>query len=74
VHFSSPKSISEFRSHSDYLNPQDFLKFLLEAKELEQDFDIMLEAKQKDGALFQLVKELQSTGEVEIINNGILKL
>ena len=61
IHFSSPKSKlkKEFRAHHDYINSDTFLSFLDIAKTLNQDLDIMLEAKAKDEALFRLTREIK---------------
>ena len=49
MHFSSPKSKlkKEFRSHSDYINKECFIKFINILKKQDKDIDIMLEAKAK---------------------------
>lgn len=61
IHFSSPKSNkkSEFRNHHDYINSDSFISFLESVKVLDFDFDVMIEAKAKDEALFRLVRELK---------------
>lgn len=61
IHFSSPKNHTkkDFRSHHDYINSDDFIKFIEEVKFLNRDFDIMIEAKMKDEALFRLIRELK---------------
>ena len=61
IHFSSPKSNlkREFRSHHGYINADTFIEFLNKIKFINQDFDIMLEAKAKDDALYRLVRELK---------------
>ena len=59
VHFSSPKNSTEFRSHNEFIFSNDFIKFIDEIKFIDRDFDIMLEAKGKDEALFKLVKDLK---------------
>lgn len=61
IHFSSPKSKlkKEFRSHHDYIDSNSFISFLEKIKFINKDFDIMLEAKAKDDALFRLVRELK---------------
>jgi len=48
----------------------DFLSFLDIAKNLGRDFDVMLEAKSKDNALFDLMEKLKGSGKVKIINNS----
>lgn len=61
IHFSSPKSKlkKEFRSHHDYINVNDFIAFVESIKHLNFNIDIMIEAKEKDNALFKLVRELK---------------
>ena len=61
IHFSSPKNKTkkEFRSHNDYIDINDFIIFLEKIKPLNIDIDIMLECKQKDEALFKLVRQLK---------------
>lgn len=58
-HFSTPKDHVKDRKHADYINAEDFIDFLEICKIFEKDIDIMLEAKQKDLALFQLVKDIK---------------
>ncbi|WP_459502025.1 UV DNA damage repair endonuclease UvsE [Bacillus sp. C1] len=60
VHISSPKSEKAFRSHANYIDTTFINPFLHIAKAVNRDFDIMIESKQKDLALFQLVDELAS--------------
>ena len=61
IHFSSPKNKTkkEFRSHHDYINIDDFITFLNKIKDININFDIMIEAKAKDEALFRLVRQLK---------------
>ena len=60
IHFSSPREFENDRKHADYINSSDFIKFLEKAKEVcDIDFDVMIEAKQKDLALEKLMKELK---------------
>ncbi|MDO5515925.1 MAG: UV DNA damage repair endonuclease UvsE [Clostridium sp.] len=59
IHFSSPRDHEKDRKHSDYINPYEFIEFLDKAKKIDRDFDIMLECKMKDDALFRLADELQ---------------
>ena len=61
IHFSSPKNKTkkEFRSHNDYINIDDFIGFLNKIENINIDFDIMIEAKAKDEALFRLVRQLK---------------
>ena len=59
IHASSPRSPGDCRSHHDYVNPTDLYPFLKLAREFGQDLDVMVEAKQKDQAMFRLVKDLE---------------
>ena len=59
MHFSSPKSKKEKRSHNEYINTLDFMNFIELIKKYNKDTDIMLEAKGKDLALIKLVMELK---------------
>lgn len=71
-HFSSPKSMlkKEFRSHHDYVNPNDFIKFIGLLKPYNKDIDIMLEAKAKDDALSRLVRQLKYKTDYKFIDDG----
>lgn len=73
IHFSSPKSQKNLRSHADYIDEGDFISFLKIAKEVDLDFDIMLEAKEKDNALFDLTDKLKKSN-FEIIDSSTIKL
>ena len=61
IHFSSPKNKTkkEMRSHHDYINSDDFISFLNIVRDYTDNLDIMLEAKMKDEALFNLVRALK---------------
>jgi len=58
IHFSSPKNSREKCAHHDYINVDDFIFFLEHIKN-KRDFDVMIEAKEKDNALFKLVRQLK---------------
>ena len=58
IHLSSPKNKKEYRSHHDYIDINDFIN-LIKAININKDFDIMIEAKEKDEALFKLTRELK---------------
>ncbi len=59
-HFSTPRETDKDRKHADFINSHDFVNFVELCKPLNKDFDIMLEAKKKDQALFQLVKDIKA--------------
>jgi len=54
IHFSSPKSIKEFRSHSDMIDFSYCREFFEKYKGLE--FDVMLEVKDKDLAVDKFIE------------------
>lgn len=59
IHFSSPQNGAQDRKHADFINPEDFVTFIEKAKVINKDFDVMLECKEKDMALYQLVREIK---------------
>lgn len=59
IHFSSPREFERDRKHADYIDPYEFIEFLEKAKKIDRDFDVMLECKQKDDALFRLADDIQ---------------
>ena len=70
VHISSPKSDQAYRSHADFVSLDFVLPFLKMAKELNQDFDIMIEAKQKNLAMHRLVDEIAAIRGVKRISGS----
>lgn len=71
IHFSSPKSKlkKEIRSHHEYINCDEFISFIESVKHLNQDIDIMIEAKGKDEALFRLVRQLKFKTNYKFIDD-----
>jgi UV DNA damage endonuclease len=70
MHISSPRSEREFRAHSDYVDSKIFVDFLQKIKGSIAQIDCMIEAKQKDDALFTLMEQLRAYKEIEIIDGG----
>lgn len=68
IHFSSPKSKKERRSHHDYIDSNTFIDFIEKIKFCDVDFDVMIEAKQKEEALFRLVRELKYKTNYEFLD------
>lgn len=60
IHVSSPKSDTDPRGHADYVAAKPLLRFLKEISAYTPRLDVMIEAKHKDEALFQLIRELMS--------------
>jgi len=73
MHFSSPKSPKEKRSHSEYIQSDDFIKFINILKKYNTDVDIMLECKAKDEALFRLIRELKYKSNFDFIDETTIK-
>ena len=59
IHFSSPKDGELDRKHADYIYADDFINFIEGSRALNIDFDVMLECKEKDIALFKLVDDIK---------------
>ncbi|WP_151737959.1 UV DNA damage repair endonuclease UvsE [Paenibacillus tengchongensis] len=61
IHVSSPRSPSDPRSHADGVEPAPLLAFLRRIAADTPAVDVMIEAKAKDGALFELMETLKET-------------
>jgi UV DNA damage endonuclease len=70
MHISSPRDDKDIRAHADYVDSSMFLTFLNEIYGSVKHIDCMIEAKQKDNALFKLMKDLKSHPSVEIVNDS----
>lgn len=69
VHFSSPKNSRDYRSHSDYIDSDDFIEFINSIKIYNRDIDIMIEAKGKDDAMFRLIREIKYKTDYDFIDD-----
>jgi len=74
IHVSSPKSEKQIRAHADYVDINFLMEFINLAKTLNRDFDIMIEAKQKDKALHQLMEDFKKVEGVKILDGGSLEV
>lgn len=74
IHVSSPKSASDLRSHHDYINPDDIYSALMQLRHFDTDIDAMVEAKQKDKALFRLVRELSKLPGITQVNDAAVRI
>lgn len=70
MHISSPKSEDKFRHHSDYVDVDMFFRFLKEIKGSVPQIDCMIEAKQKDEALFTLISKIKERKDVKMIDSS----
>lgn len=59
IHFSSPREFINDRKHADYIDAKEFVKFIDMVKGINRDFDVMLECKEKDLALYKLSEEIK---------------
>ena len=69
--FQAQKIKKNKRSHNDYINVDDFISFIEKIKFTKRDFDVMIEAKKKDDALFRLIRELKYKTDYKIEKNTI---
>lgn len=60
IHVSSPKSEKDVRSHADYVEVEPLLDFMRQIAPMTERLDVMIEAKLKDEALFELMRRLMS--------------
>ncbi|MYL32896.1 UV DNA damage repair endonuclease UvsE [Pontibacillus yanchengensis] len=73
MHISSPKSQDEFKSHAPYIDKEMFLNFVQKSNGSTKQIDCMIEAKQKDDALFRLVSDLSTEPNIEFITPTTFK-
>lgn len=59
VHLSSPKDRKNPKAHADYVEVSEVLELLKGNGGTAEQIDVMLEAKLKDAAVFQMAKELK---------------
>lgn len=74
IHLSSPKSEKDFRAHADNIDFDFFNQFIKMVISFDRDFDIMIEAKNKNLALFQLMKEIKQKTKFKIINEAEIEI
>ncbi|KUO53617.1 MAG: UV damage endonuclease UvdE [Desulfitibacter sp. BRH_c19] len=60
LHFSSPKDSPKDRQHTDFIDGHNFVEFIECCKPFNKDIDIMIEAKKKDFALYDLVHSIKN--------------
>ncbi|WP_180953626.1 UV DNA damage repair endonuclease UvsE [Bacillus sp. T33-2] len=70
MHISSPRSEKDFRAHADYIDAATFVGFLHEIKGSVPEIHCMIEAKQKDDALFRLAHDLRNEPAIEAIDQA----
>ncbi|WP_019244133.1 MULTISPECIES: UV DNA damage repair endonuclease UvsE [Bacillus] len=70
VHISSPRSNQDYRAHADGIDLEMFWEFVQLVKGTVEQVDVMIEAKLKDEALFQLMKDIRLQKNVQWINDS----
>ncbi|TCW36170.1 UV DNA damage repair endonuclease UvsE [Laceyella sacchari] len=74
IHISSPKSETDARGHADYVEVDDLYPFLKAIAPYTDQVDVMIEAKQKDGALFELMEQLRQKEGVSVMNQATIRI
>lgn len=74
MHYSSPRDKKNKRAHHDYIDCHEFMKFIEKLSFVNFDIDIMLEAKQKDEALFRLSHQLKHYSYYNFSNDSSFEL
>ncbi|WP_042352507.1 UV DNA damage repair endonuclease UvsE [Bacillus massiliigorillae] len=74
MHISSPKSNKEFRAHADLIDLDMFWEFVSAVQGTVPQIDVMIEAKLKDEALFQLMKDIRLSKNVRWLNEASFEL
>ncbi|OIJ13278.1 UV damage endonuclease UvsE [Anaerobacillus alkalilacustris] len=74
IHISSPKENENDKRHHDYINIERLMRFLNEVKGSVEHIDVMIEAKKKDEALIQLMKDLEERDDCTLINKACIKI
>ncbi|TDF97255.1 UV DNA damage repair endonuclease UvsE [Paenibacillus piri] len=74
IHVSSPKSDKEVRSHADYIDATELLRFLKNIVAITPRLDIMIEAKKKDEALLKLMDDIRGEAGVRLLGQASFEL
>lgn len=72
VHLSSPKDEKAYRSHHDFVSLDYVLPFFKLMSNYTEELDVMIEAKQKDRAVLQLVDELEKVRGFKRMSGGTI--
>ena len=76
IHFSSPREFVNDRKHADYIEAQSFFNFIELVKgKINKDFDVMIEAKAKDLAVFKLIEDLKEINrDIKFIDKTTIEI
>ncbi len=74
IHISSPRSEKNIRAHADDVDFEFFNEFIRKARKFDRDFDIMIEAKNKNLALFNLMAKIKNHPDYKVIDNASFEI
>lgn len=74
IHVSSPKNEKDIRAHADFVVSEELIKFLKSIRSNTKELDVMIEAKKKDDALFQLIQDFKQNKEIRIKDQASIDL
>ncbi len=74
IHISSPKEGKDDKRHHDYINVERLMEFLHQIKGSVPQVDVMIEAKKKDEALMNVMKQLSQRKDCTIISQGSITI
>ncbi len=74
IHVSSPRSDTDLRSHHDYVDTGSIYEFLKMASSFKTNIDVMVEAKQKDKAMLDLVQNLGKMPGIKPVNDASIEV
>jgi UV DNA damage endonuclease len=74
IHVSSPKNDKDVRAHADHVEAKPLAEFLHSIAAVTPRLDVMIEAKMKDGALFQLMEELAKLEDVKALDQASIEI
>lgn len=74
IHVSDPKSEKDPRAHADDVEAAPLAEFFRSIASSTPYLDVMIEAKQKDGALFRLMEELPKHAGVTVLDQASVRI
>ena len=72
VHLSSPRDETNKKAHADHVRIEEIIELVTGNNGLVDQIDCMLEAKQKDFAVFELLNQLKGLDDFSILNGATL--
>ena len=72
VHLSSPRNEKNKKAHADHVQKEEIIELVKGNNNLVSQIDCMLEAKQKDFAVFELIEQLKGLDDFLILKGATL--